>query len=563
MSNAAPLISSPRTRSSALAAMAAEPVDLLIVGGGIVGAAIAREAALRGIRTALVDQGDFGGATSSGSSRLIHGGLRYLEHGDWRLVREASRERAVLQRIAPHLVRPLAFVFPVYRGGRVPAWQLRAGLWAYDLLAGFRNTRLHRWLGPKRTTRLEPRLRTKGLAGAGLYYDAQTDDARLVLAILRSAAASGALVANYARAASLLKSDGQVRGAGVTDAVTGHTMSVHARTVVNATGPWVDQLRRTDDPAATPLLRCTKGVHVAVPRARLGHTHAVAFVSPLDGRVMFVLPWGDLSYIGTTDTDEGAPPEDVRATGEDVVYLLRSANALFPDARLAPRDVVATWAALRPLLAPDRALRPSQVSREHRVVTAPSGLITIAGGKLTTCRLMGRDVVDRVAERLRAIDGRPRAPAAPTDRLPLPGGEPHDLEVLVHAATAREIAEPVARHLVARYGGEAAAVANLVERDRKLGEPILAGRPDIWAEVVHAVERELALRLGDVLIRRLHLFYEDPGRGLAVAPAVAARMGELLGWDGARREAEVAEYAATVERTRAFLTEVPRMSRVT
>ena len=307
MSDAAHPTPSTRSRASVLTAMGAEPVDVLIVGGGIVGAATAREAALRGLRTALVDRGDFAGATSSESSRLVHGGLRYLEHGDLRLVREASRERAVLLRIAPHLVRPLGFVFPLYRGGRIPAWQLRAGLWVYDALAGFRNTRMHRWLRPRRVSQVEPRLRTKGLVGAGLYYDAQTDDARLALATLRSAVSAGALVANYAAVTSLLKSDGDLRGAVVEDALGTETLSVHARTVVNATGPWVDRLRRLDDPAAAPLLRATKGVHVTVSRARLGHTHAIAFLSPVDGRVMFVLPWGDLSYIGTTDTDEDVP----------------------------------------------------------------------------------------------------------------------------------------------------------------------------------------------------------------------------------------------------------------
>src|SRR6266576_5200726 len=393
-----------RTRTAALASMAAEPVDLLVIGGGITGAGIARDAALRGLRTALVDKGDLGGGTSSVASRRIHGGIRYLEQGDFRLVLEASRERHVLLNIAPHLVRPLPFLFPVYRGARVPAWKLRVGMWLYDALAGFHNTHRHRWLGRKGVARLEPRLRTKGLQGAALYYDAQADDARLVLATVRSAAQAGALVANYATATSLLKSDGVVRGAAVRDGLDGRPYTVRALVVVNATGPWVDAIRASDDPHAAPLLRLIKGAHVAVPRARIGHTHGVTLTSPLDGRVMFVLPWGDLSYIGTTDTDEVVSPDDVRATGADAVYLLRSVNALFPDARLAPRDVVATWAALRPLLAPEREVSASQVSREHRVVEASSGLITIAGGKLTTYRVMGRDVADRVARRLRALD---------------------------------------------------------------------------------------------------------------------------------------------------------------
>jgi glycerol-3-phosphate dehydrogenase len=552
-----------RSRAAALQSMAAEPVDVLVIGGGITGAAIARDAALRGVRTALVDKGDFGGGTSSHSSRLIHGGLRYLEQRDFRLVLEASRERRVLLGIAPHLVRPLPFLFPVYRGARVPAWQLRAGMWLYDVLAAFRNVRMHRWLSRKAVLRVEPGLREKDLRGAGLYYDAQADDARLVLATMRSAAQAGALVANYAEVSGVLRPDGRVRGATVRDALTGTTLTVRALLVVNASGPWADEVRRLDDPRAQPLLRLTRGAHVSVPRQRLGNTHAVTLTSPIDGRVMFLLPWGAQSYIGTTDTDEHAspPPDDVDATAEDVIYLLRSANAFFPDARLAPQDVVATWAGLRTLLRPDRALSPSDVSREHRIVESPSGLLTIAGGKLTTHRAMARDMVDRVAARLAALDGRPKTAPPPTDRLPLPGGETADLDVLVDAARARGASEATARHLVMSYGSESAAVLNLVDRDRGLGGPIVPGRPELWAEVGHAVEREMAVRLADVLVRRLHLFYEDRGHGADAAPTVAAKMGELLNWDAVRVAEELAAYREQIERSRAFLAEIARPSK--
>jgi len=541
--------------------MAAEPVDVLVIGGGITGAGIARDAALRGFRTAVVDKGDFANGTSSHSSRLIHGGLRYLEQYEFHLVREASRERRVLLHVAPHLVHPLAFVLPSYRGARVPAWRLRTGLWLYDLLAGFRNVRLHRWLGRKATLRLEPGLRDTDLQGAALYFDAQTDDARLTLATMRAAAQAGALVASHADVTALLKPDGRIRGAAVRDVLTGQEYGVRALVVVNATGPWADQLRRLEAPDAEPLLRLTKGAHVAVPRQRVGHVRAMTLTSPLDGRVMFVLPWGDLSYIGTTDTDEDTSPDDVHATGEDVIYLLRSANWFFPTARLSPRDVVATWAGLRPLLrAGALDVAPSATSREHRVVEGPGGLLTIAGGKLTTYRLMARDVVDRVAARLHALDGRPRAPRAPTDRLPLPGGETADLDGLVKAATQRGARESTARYLVGAYGSEAAAVLNLVERDRALGQPIVAGRPEVWAEVTHAVEREMALRLSDVLIRRLHLFYATRDQGVSAAGAVADRMAAALGWDATRRDAELSDYRTQVERSRAFADEVARLT---
>ena len=538
--------------------MAREPVDVLVIGGGITGAAIARDAALRGFRTALVEKGDFGSGTSSVSSRLIHGGLRYLEQYDLHLVLEASRERRVLLRIAPHLVRPLPFVFPVYRGARVPSWKLRCGLWLYDLLAAFRNVRVHRWLGRKATLRLEPGLRDKDLRAAGLYYDAQTDDARLVLATMRSAAQAGAHVANYVEVVSLVKPDGHVRGATVRDLLSGDTRTVRSLIVVNACGPWVDQLRRLDEPDATPVLRLTKGAHVAVPRQRLGNTHAITMTSPIDGRVMFVLPWEDAeqSYIGTTDTDEDVSPDDVRATAEDVVYLLRSANAFFPQARLSPHDVVATWAGLRALLRPDGHLAPSQVSREHRIIESASGLLTIAGGKLTTHRVMAQELVDRVAARLGALDGRPRAPHPPTHRLPLPGGETADLDGLAKAAVERGASETTARHLVGRYGSEAAAVLNLVDRDRALGGRIVAGRPDLWAEVVHAIEREMAVRLSDVLVRRLHLFYKTRDQAVPTTSAVADRMAGALGWDGSRRAEELAAYLQLVKRSRAFTREV-------
>jgi glycerol-3-phosphate dehydrogenase len=521
--------------------MVETPVDVLIIGGGITGAGIARDAALRGFRTALVDKSDFGAGTSSHSSRLVHGGIRYLEQRAFRLVFEASRERRVLLKIAPHLVRPLAFLFPVYRGGRIPAWKLRAGMWLYDLLAAFRNVRRHRWLRAKKVRRVEPGLRDRGLVGAALYYDAQVDDARLVVATIRSAARAGALVANYVETTALLKPDGRVRGAVVRDVLTGETASIRANVVVNATGPWSDAVRRLDDPGAEPLLRPTKGAHVAVSRRRMGNEHAVTMLSQIDGRVMFVLPWGDLSYIGTTDTDADSSPDTMRVTAADVTYLLRSANAAFPDAHLGTNDVISAWAGLRPLLRQDHG-SPSQVSREHRVVESQHGLITIVGGKLTTYRVMARDVVDRVAARLHELDGRPLARRAPTDRLALPGGEAAELEVLVEAARARGASDATARHLVANYGSEAAAVLNLVDRDRHLGDPIIAGRPEIWAEVDYAVEREMALRVQDVLMRRLHLFYELRDHAQGVVAGVAARMKQLLGWDETREAEELRYY---------------------
>ena len=549
------------TRAAALESLQAQPVDLLIIGGGITGAGIARDAALRGYRTAVVDAGDFGAGTSSRSSRLIHGGLRYLEQYDFRLVLEASRERRRLLNIAPHLVRPLRFLFPIYAGSRVPPWKLRAGMWVYDLLAAFRNVHIHRWLSPRQARDVEPGLRDKDLLGAAQYWDAQTDDARLVIAALRGAAQAGALAANYTTVTSFIRAEGRLVGAVIRDSLTGEERSIRALVIVNATGPWVDRVRRLDAANAEPLLRMSKGAHAIVRRARLGLHDAVTIASPIDGRVMFLLPWNDLAYIGTTETEEEVTPEEVRATGDDVTYLLRSANAVFPQARLTPNDVIATWAALRPLLAPAKDLSAGQVSREHRIVESPSGLLTIAGGKLTTFQVMGRDVVDRVARRLKRLEGRPIPPRPPTDQLPLPGGEIAALDVMMQSVRMKELPADTARHLVASYGTESAAILNLVARNRVLGGPLVSGRPEIRAEVVYAVEREMALRVSDVLIRRLHLFYEDPQHGAGVAANVARKMAELLGWSSTREDDEIGDYLEEVRKSREFLREVGRPSR--
>jgi glycerol-3-phosphate dehydrogenase len=531
--------------------MCEAPLDLLVVGGGITGAGIARDAAMRGLRTGLVERDDFGSGTSSRSSRLVHGGLRYLEHGDLRLVFEASRERHVLLQIAPHLVWPRSFLFPVYAGGRVPRWKLAAGLWVYDGLALFRNVKRHRWLSKRAMVRAEPGLRSHDLLGGARYWDAQCDDARLTLANVRSAHRHGALVANHATMESLEVIDGRVRGARILDRLSGTRLALRAHTVVNATGPWSDRVRGD----GRTLLRPTKGVHVVVPRSRLGNAEAVTMLSPVDERVMFVLPWRDLAYIGTTDTDCDVAPDDVRASGDDVIYLLRSANAIFPDARLQPDDVVSTWAGLRPLLRPADPRAPSAVSREHHVLDA-SGLVSIMGGKLTTYRVMAAETVDRVTQLLAERDGRTVPQRAPTDAEPLPGGETTNLDLLVADVEREDVSRPLAEHLVRTYGSEAAAVVRLARSDPRLAAPIVPSHPAIRAELVHALEREMAITLCDLLIRRTHVFHEVRGHGTAHLPAIVDLVAEKAGWDAARQASEIAAYLAEMERHDAFRSEL-------
>lgn len=530
-------------KPSTIAQLGETTFDLLVIGGGITGAGIARDAAMRGLETALVERGDPGEGTSSRSSRLVHGGLRYLEQGQLRLVHEAVRERLVLLRIAPHLVRPLEFVFPVHVGDRVPRWKLSLGVLAYDAFAGFRNVGRARFPGKQGILQLEPLLREKGLTGGVTYFDAQCDDARLVLANLRSAMAHGARVTTRTAAVAPVLDDGRIAGMEVEDRESGQRGAIRARVVVNATGAWADELRKLEDPSADRVLRLTRGSHVLVPRERIGHRHAIAFLSPVDGRVMFALPWGEFSYIGTTDTDHDSSPDDLRVRREDVIYLLRSANALFPGAHLTDDDVRAAWSGLRPLVHDVRRDRASSVSREHALLTGKTGMLTIVGGKLTTYRAMAAEVVDKAVKLLKR-EVRP----CTTDTEPLPGGEASDLEVFRMRGATLGLPAAVVEHLLRLHGTESAGVCNLALSNRGLLERIHPAHPAIEAEVVHAARKELARTVEDVLVRRLHLYYETRDHGVRSARRVAELMGAELGWDEERVAEEAAAYRRFVAR---------------
>ncbi len=528
--------------------LAAQPADILVIGGGITGAGIARDAAMRGLRTVLVEKNDLGAGTSSRSSRLIHGGLRYLETGDFRLVLEANRERRVLLRIAPHLVWPLAFVFPLHRGDRIPLWRLAAGMWLYDLLAMFRNVRTHRMLGKRGVLEAEPMLRERGLLGGARFYDAQCDDARLVLATARSAMQHGALVANYTGVLALERTAGRVVGAQVEDRITGRRAVIRASVVINAAGPWADRIRTLEDAGAAPLLQPTKGIHIVVERSRLDHREGIIFTSPIDGRVLFILPWGNLSYIGTTDTESTEPPDHLTISADEMVYLLRSANARFPHARLSLEDVRASWAGLRPLLAGRNGDNPSSRSREHAIVQGSGGMISVLGGKLTTYRTMAREAVDRAIRELRFRDGRPRPGEAATHEEPLPGGETADLSAFRERGLELGVTPESVEHLLRHYGTEAAGIYNLGAGDRPLLRRLLPPHPAIEGEVIHAVRRELAQTVEDIMVRRLHLYYESLDHGIPAARRVAELMARDRGWDEPRIEAEAARYVEFASR---------------
>lgn len=551
---------SPADRPDHWGALEGGEWDLLVVGGGITGAGAALDAASRGLRVALVEAGDLGRGTSSRSSRLIHGGLRYLETRDFALVFEALAERRRLLSLAPHLVRPLPFLFPVHRGDPVGFRTLQAGMWLYDALSLFRGLPRHRMLDREETLAVEPSLDRRDLRGAALYYDASVDDARLTLAVARGAHRAGAVVLPYAEVVEFIREEGRLRGARVRDALGDRQAQVSARVVLNATGPWSDRVRRLADPDARPRLRATRGVHLVFRRERMGNHGAIIFRSRVDQRVMFILPWGDYTYVGTTDTDYTGDPAEANADAEDVAYLLESANRLFPHARLGAEDVLSAWAGIRPLLAPPEnaggEVAESSTSREHEIWQDPGGLVNIAGGKLTTYRVMAREAVDFVADLLRE-EGRAAGSPSSTGDLPLPGAPRGPWNRFLRSfsaeAAALGIGAAVADRLARSYGEEARAVLAELSRDPELAEPLMAGHLYLWAEVEHAVRREMALTVEDVLRRRLHLFYEAADGGVGVARKVAEAMARIpgIGWDAEEVARQVERYRWAVAGSRA------------
>jgi glycerol-3-phosphate dehydrogenase len=501
--------------------------DLLVIGGGINGAGIARDAAMRGLRVALVEKGDFASGTSSKSSKLIHGGIRYLQMGDFRLVRTACRERDLLRRrLAPHLVQPLAFLFPVYAGDPVGLLALTAGMWLYDALAIFRNIRRHRMLTRRRALAIEPNLRAEGLRGAALYYDCFTDDARLTLETVLAAQEEGAVAINYLELQDFVKERGRIVGAHLRDRLGGLELEVRARRVVNATGPWADRVRLLDDPTAKGCLRLTKGAHVVVARERLGNTQALVMHSPRDQRILFAIPWKAHSIIGTTDTDFAGAPDGAAADEADVEYLLEAANWFFPAAKLSVADVVSSYAGVRSLVATDKEENPSAVSREEEIFESPSGLITLAGGKLTTYRWVAAETV-HLATRQLGITSRVRPRSSATADKPLPGGRPCDparIAMELGSSCNYALSPEQINHLVWRYGSRAPEVVGLLRNDGDLKQVLVGGMPDIWAEAAFAVQSEMAVRSDDILLRRTHLAIKEPKESSQVAGKIREKL---------------------------------------
>jgi glycerol-3-phosphate dehydrogenase len=543
----------PFDRATALRRLADERFDVLVVGGGITGAGVALDAASRGLRTALVERDDFASGTSSKSSKMVHGGLRYLQNGDVRLVYEALAERQRLRRNAPHLVKTLPFLIPILsRDGLINpkiARALGSAMWMYDVTGGVRIGKVHKRLKPAEALEYMPTLPADHLAGAYLYYDARADDARLTLTIARSAALDfDAAIANGCKVTALLKdSGGHVAGATV-DA-GGSTFDVHAAVVVNATGVWADDVRALDEGSHPDSLRPAKGIHITVPWSKVRNNIAVVAPVPKDKRSVFVVPWADhageprFTYIGTTDTDYDGSLDDPQCNSDDVEYLLRAINGSVTT-KLTKDDVLGTWAGLRPLVKSASSGRTADLSRRHQVTASPSGLVTITGGKLTTYREMAADTVDEVLRRSSASNGRLRHRSR-TRHLQLRGAAGYEtLRSTVDSTDAAMI------HLLDRYGDESPAVLALADEAPELREPLVPGLPYLRAEAVYAARHEMALSVDDVLSRRTRARLLARDETAQAADDVAALIAPELGWDDVEQAAQAAAYRSLVEHER-------------
>ena len=539
-------------RTLALQRLRDDEFDVLVVGGGITGAGVALDAAARGLRTALIERDDFASGTSSKSSKLIHGGLRYLQQGDIKLVYEALAERQRLRHNAPHLVKLLPFLIPAFigRDGVVPKGLWRAlgtAMWMYDLTGGARIGKLHKRLKKAETMAYMPTLPEQRIAGGYLYYDAAADDARLTLTVVRTAALDHcAVVANGVAVTSFLKGDdGRVRGV-LARTADGETFDIRAGAVVNATGVWADDVRALDEGTHPDTIRPAKGIHVTVPWHLVRNTIAVVVPVPKDKRSVFVVPWGGepggdpkYTYIGTTDTDYDGPVDDPQCTPEDIEYVLRAIN-FSAGANITEADILGTWAGLRPLVKSATSGRTADLSRGHKVATSASHVVTITGGKLTTYRHMAADTVDEVLDLLGPDVKKRVARRSPTARLKLRGADGW--------GELAKSSDGGTRRLADRYGGEAAVLLAMIERDPSLGEPLVPGADYVRAEAVYAVRYEMARTLADVLARRTRALLQARDATAEASAGIAELIAPDLGWDAAETERQVAAYRALVER---------------
>lgn len=512
--------------------------DLIVIGGGINGVAIARDAALRGMSVLLLERYDYASGASSKSSKLAHGGVRYLEQWEFALVRESLHERDLLLSHAPHLVKPLPFLFPIYDDSRLPLWKVNFGLYLYDLLDLSSPMGSHRRLSKESLAKRYPALKADGLVGGCVYYDAQMQDNRIVIENVLSAREAGADLYNYTEVTDLLHQNGRVAGVHYRSERREMEGDALGSVVVNATGAWSNELLGLDNGKAQSMVRPTKGVHLVMKQKPFDD--GLILTAPKDGRIFFLLPWGENSLLGTTDTDYQGDPAQVAVDEADIDYLLEAVNPYLGDAPFERDDVIASFAGLRPLVTSD-ADSESDVSRDHQIRESKTGLLSVAGGKYTTFRKIAQDVVDHVAARL----DKELKPCC-TERTPLYGGRPHSL---THASDERysQIAQEAGlsveqlKHLVSQYGSAYAGVLDYLQQP----EPICGKHPQLLAELRYAIEVEQAMTLEDWYRRRTWIGYETGG-GAECIETVAEVFAEHLGWDKTQKNAEIDAYVRTL-----------------
>ncbi|SFE01419.1 glycerol-3-phosphate dehydrogenase [Paenibacillus catalpae] len=520
-------------REKQLGSMFGQEFDLLIIGGGITGAGIALDAATRGLKTALVEMQDFAAGTSSRSTKLVHGGLRYLKQLEIGVVAEVGKERAIVYENGPHVTTPERMLLPIYKGGSFGMFSTSLGLRLYDFLAGVKRGERRKMLGVDETARREPLLKQQGLKGGGYYVEYRTDDARLTIEVLKKAVELGVCAISYVKAESLLYENEQVAGAELRDQLSGRIGQVKAKVTINAAGPWVDTIREKDGSKTGKTLHHTKGAHLVFDQKRFPLEQAIYFDSA-DGRMLFAIPRDGKTYIGTTDTDYRSDLAHPRITAADRQYILKAANEMFPSLQLNVEDVESSWAGVRPLIHQE-GKSPSEISRRDEVLLSPSGLLSMAGGKLTGYRKMAETVMDQAAARL-AKAGRGSIGESKTKTLPVSGGEVGGSEGFLKfiadkkaAAVSAGLSETDAERLVKRFGSNIDTVLGLMPEAQE--EAIRRKLPvTLLLELLYAIRHEMACKPVDFWIRRSGSLLFDRSRVIRWKDSVHSYMAELLGW---------------------------------
>jgi len=532
----------PEEREAALSALGSEEFDIVVIGGGVTGAGAALDAASRGLKVALIEARDLASGTSSRSSKLIHGGLRYLEQYDFKLVREALHERELMvSSLSPHLVKPVGFLYPLHEKLKERTY-VGAGLALYDVLRGFqRALPWHKHLSQKKIAEIAPSLRQDIVTGAIKYYDAQVDDARHTMTVIRTARRHGAVIATRLEVNSLVRDGKRVVGLLATDQLTGKQIKVASKSIIMCAGIWSDELHANFGLTPGYGVTMSKGVHIVMPGSAIKSNTGIILKTAIS--VLFLIPWGDKWIVGTTDTPYDGDRAQPHATNEDVQYILDQANKVL-DPQLKREEIIGVYAGLRPLVANAKGSSTTKLSREHTVDRSAPGFVSIAGGKYTTYRVMGKDAVD-----LAVLDLRRIVNDSCTEKLPLVGADGYFAltQQAAQIAATYSIEQESVVHLLNRYGSLISEVLEIIEDDKKMGQRLTPSLPYLNAEIVYAASHEGALSVDDVISRRTRLAFEAPHAAADLADEIATLIAPILGWSAKEKKASIAEYLTQVE----------------